>query len=213
VYYHVRGGELLKLSEIKLCHIYYVDYEPVRNGEFNGKHLSVVLKRNNDKFTYVVMPLTSSANGEGVNKINIGRVAGLPLNLQNKDTYAVYDQVRTVNASRFFAVKSGGGKIDVLMDNMVWLKLFGFAAQDMIFNLSQDDKLLVLKNAYDRERFNKAKDIAYNIIKLRKTSTTDEAITALKTEIRETIKDATYTLEAKQVTDGIQEIFNESLNC
>ena len=203
----------MKLSEIKLCHIYYVDYEPVRNGEFNGKHLSVVLKRNNDKFTYVVMPLTSSANGEGVNKINIGRVAGLPLNLQNKDTYAVYDQVRTVNASRFFAVKSGGGKIDVLMDNMVWLKLFGFAAQDMIFNLSQDDKLLVLKNAYDRERFNKAKDIAYNIIKLRKTSTTDEAITALKTEIRETIKDATYTLEAKQVTDGIQEIFNESLNC
>ena len=203
----------MKISEIKIGHIYYVDYEPVRNGEFNGKHLSVVLKQNNDKFTFVVMPLTSSANGVGVNKINIGRVAGFPPNLQNKDTYAVYDQVRTVNASRFFAVKDGGGKIDVPMDNTVWLNLFGLAAQDMIFNLPQDDKIMVLKNAYDKESCNKAKDIAYNIIKLRKTNADEEAITALKSVIRETLKNTSYTLDAKQIADGIQEIFNESSNC
>ena len=203
----------MKLSEIKIGHIYYVDYEPVRNGEFNGKHLSVVLKRNNDKYTYVVMPLTSSANGDGVNKINIGRVAGFPPNLLTKNTYAVYDQVRTVNASRFYAVKSGSDKIDVPLDKVILLNLFELATQDMTFNLTQDDKISVLKNAYDKERFNKAKDLAYNIVKLRKVGADEEAITALKTEIREIIKCASYTLDAKQITDGIQEIFNEALNC
>ena len=58
--------------------MYYVDYEPVKNGEFNGWHLSVVLKKNNDKATFIVMPLTSSPNGDGVNKINIGKITGLP---------------------------------------------------------------------------------------------------------------------------------------
>ena len=200
----------MKLSEIKIGHIYYVDYEPVRNGEFNGKHLSVVLKRNNDKYTYVVMPLTSSANGDGVNKLNIGKVVGFPPNLLVKDTYAVYNQVRTVNASRFYAVKSGSNKIDVPLDKAILLKLFELATQDMIFNLPQDDKILVLKNAYAGERFNKAKDLAYKIIKLRKAN--DEAITALRTEIRDILKDASYMLDAKQITDGIQEIFDDALN-
>ena len=65
----------MKASDIKVGYIYYVDYEPVRNGEFNGVHLSVVLKMNSDRYTFVVMPLTSSANGNGVNKIIL---AGLP---------------------------------------------------------------------------------------------------------------------------------------
>ncbi|MDR1320708.1 MAG: type II toxin-antitoxin system PemK/MazF family toxin [Gracilibacteraceae bacterium] len=111
----------MKSTDIKIGHIYYVDYEPVRDGEFNGKHLSVVLKRNNDKYTFVVMPLTSSANGVGVNKIKIGKVAGLPPNIRNNDTYAVFDQVRTVNANRFMAVKDEGGRIDVSMERGVWL--------------------------------------------------------------------------------------------
>jgi len=57
----------LKVSDIKVGNIYYVDYEPVRKGKFNGLHLSVVLKRNNDRHTFVVMPLTSSVNGDGIN--------------------------------------------------------------------------------------------------------------------------------------------------
>jgi uncharacterized protein YifN (PemK superfamily) len=204
----------LKLSEIKIGCVYYVDYEPVRDGEFNGKHLSVVLKRNNDKYTFVVMPLTSSANGDGVNKIKIGKIAGLPQKLSVKDTYAVFDQVRTVNANRFFSVKDGGNNISVPMDGTVLLGLYELAIRDMIFNLSQDEKIAALKNAYERERFNKAKDIAYNIIKLRKSgAAADEKITALKNEIKEIIKNAPYVLDAKQQADGIQEIFNEALNC
>ena len=201
----------MKSSDIKIGHIYYVDYEPVRNGEFNGKHLSVVLKRNNDKYTFVVIPLTSSANGDGVNKINIGKIAGLPPNIKSKDTYAVYDQMRTVNANRFFAVKDGGNKIDVPMDNTVWLSLYELIMRDMIFNISQEEKIAVLKSAYDRERFNKAKDLAYNIIKLRKSGASEEEIAVIKTEIRDTLKDAAYKLDAKQTADGIKNIFDEAI--
>jgi uncharacterized protein YifN (PemK superfamily) len=198
----------VKSTDIKIGHIYYVDYEPVRDGEFNGKHLSVVLKRNNDKYTFIVIPLTSSANGDGINKINIGKVAELPPNIRSNDTYAVFDQVRTVNANRFMAVKDDGGRMDVSMERGVWLNLFELAVRDMVFNVGQDEKISILKSVYDRERFNKAKDLAYAVIKLR--NSTDEKIAALKAEIRDTLKDAAYTLDAKQTADGIQEIFDEA---
>jgi uncharacterized protein YifN (PemK superfamily) len=198
----------MKSTDIKIGHIYYVDYEPVRDGEFNGKHLSVVLKRNNDKYTFIVIPLTSSANGDGINKINIGKVAELPPNIRSNDTYAVFDQVRTVNANRFMAVRDEGSRIDVSMERGVWLNLFELVVRDMVFNIRQDEKISILKSVYDRERFNKAKDLAYAVIKLR--NSTDEKIVALKAEIRDTLKDTAYTLDAKQTADGIQKVFDEA---
>jgi mRNA-degrading endonuclease toxin of MazEF toxin-antitoxin module len=204
---------MVKSTDIKIGHIYYVDYEPVRDGEFNGKHLSVVLKRNNDKYTFVVMPLTSSTNGDRVNKIKIGKMAGLPPSTRNKDTFAVFDQVRTVNANRFMAVKDAGNRIDVAMEGDVWLNLFELAVRDIVFNVPQDEKIAMLKKAYDRERFNKAKDLAYTVIKLRNSgAAADEKITALKDEIRDTLKDASYVLDAKQAANGIQKIFDEAVN-
>jgi mRNA-degrading endonuclease toxin of MazEF toxin-antitoxin module len=202
----------VKSADIKVGHVYYVDYEPVRDGEFNGKHLSVVLKRNNDKYTFVVMPLTSSANGDGVNKINIGQIAGLPQNIRSKDTYAVFDQVRTVNANRFMAVKDAGNRTDVSMDHGVWLSLFELAVRDMVFNVGQNDRISVLKNAHDRECFIKAKDLAYTVIKLRNSGlASDEKIAALKAEIRDILKDAAYTLNAKEAADGVQKVFDEAV--
>jgi uncharacterized protein YifN (PemK superfamily) len=159
----------MRFSDIKIGHVYYVDYEPVNSGEFNSKHLSVVLKRNNDKYTFIVMPLTSSANGDGVNKIKIGKIPGLPPNLLKKDSYAVFDQVRTVSSSRFYPVKSGNGVAEVSLDIEVWLNLFGLAIQDMIYNVGQDDKISLLKSVYDQERLKKAKDLAYQAIRLRKS--------------------------------------------
>jgi len=201
----------MKASDIKVGYIYYVDYEPVRNGEFNGVHLSAVLKMNSDKYTFVVMPLTSSANGDGVNKINIGRIAGFPPNIKSKDTYAVYNQVRTVNANRFRTIKDANGRIDVPLDSGILSELYDLFMRDMLYSISQDEKISILKKSYDKERFNKAKDIAYNIIKLRKSGADEEIITALKTEIRDTLKEASYKLDAKQTADGIQKIFDEAL--
>ena len=78
--------------------------------------------------------------------------------------------------------------------------------------IRQNDKIAVLKSAYDRERFKKANDLAYSIIKLRNAiSAVEEEVASLKNEIRETLKDADYILNAKQKSDGIQEIFDEAL--
>jgi hypothetical protein len=133
--------------------------------------------------------------------------------IKSKDSYAVFDQVRTVNANRFYPVKSGSSRINVPMDNGTMLKLFELAIRDMIFNAAQDEKISVLKNTYSLERFNKAKDLAYNIIKLRKAGVAaDGRIAALKSEIRETLKGVAYTLDAKQAVDGLQEIFGEALS-
>jgi len=202
----------VKASDIKIGHIYYVNFDPVLHGEFNGKHLSVVLKRNNDKYTFVVMPLTSSANGVGVNKINIGKIAALPASIKAKDTYAVYDQVRTVNANRFVTVKSGSSSIHVPLDSAIWLNLFELAMRDALYYVGQDDKIALLKKAYDRECFIKAKDLAYSVIKLRKAATGNEnRISALLDEIGDTLKGLSYSLDAEQLADGIDSIFNEAL--
>jgi uncharacterized protein YifN (PemK superfamily) len=206
------GGELLKSSDIQVGHIYYVDYEPVRDGEFNGLHLSVVLKRNNDKHTFVVMPLTSSANGDGVNKVKIGKLTGLPLNIRSKDTYAVFNQVRTVNGNRFRALKSGKGRITVPMDSSTFESLYVLFMRDTLYNLDHDKKIAILKKAYDEERFNKAVDLAYTVIKLQRIGTNEGKITALKNDIKEIISDVSYSLDAKQTADGIQIVFNEVKN-
>jgi len=203
----------VKASDIKIGHVYFVSFDPVRVGEFDGKHLSVVLKRNNDRYTFVVMPLTSSANGDGVNKVNIGKLAGLPPNIKGKDTYAVFDQVRTVNANRFFSIKSSGRCTDVPIDNAILLRLFLLAMRDVLFDVDQDDKISVLKNAYDRERFAKAKDLAYIVSKMRKAASPDvEKIAILMEEIRLTLKGAVYTCDAKQAADGIKGIIDEALS-
>ena len=201
----------MKASDIKVGYIYYVDYEPVRSGEFNGIHLSVVLKRNVDKYTFVVMPLTSSANGDGVNKLKVGKIAALPSNISHKDTYAVYNQVRTVNANRFRAVKSSGVRLSVPMDSGVMQSLYGLLIHDVLYNVSQNEKISILKKAYDNERFIKAKDIAYSILKLRKAGASEEKITALIAELKETLQGVNYVLSVAQIADGIQKIFDEAV--
>ena len=97
----------MRFSDIKEGFIFYVIFDPVRDCEFDGRHLAVVLKRNNDKATFIVMPVTSAPNVVGVNKIKLGAMNSLPSSLKTYDTYAVYNQVRTVKADRFIALKEG----------------------------------------------------------------------------------------------------------
>ena len=68
----------MRFSDVKERYLYYVDFDPVRYCEFNGNHLAVVLKKNNDKRTAIVMPLTSRENGVGTNKILIDNIEDLP---------------------------------------------------------------------------------------------------------------------------------------
>jgi hypothetical protein len=85
--------------------------------------------------------------------------------------------------------------------------------RDLLFSMEQDTKIAILKDAYDRERFIKAKNLAYVVIGLKKSGAAcEEKIFELKNEIRKTIKDVRYSLDAQQLEDGIQDIFDDSIN-
>lgn len=203
----------MRFSDIKVGYIYNVIFDPVRDCEFDGKHLAVVLKRNNDKATFIVMPLTSAPNGVGVNKIKLGAMNSLPSSLKSNDTYAVYNQVRTVNADRFIALKEGSAVKECQMEKRIFHKLLFLGLREMVYSIPQDERIEILKCAYEVELISKAKDIAYRIVKLRKDESPDkEQIDELLIQIRETIKGVTYSLDKQLVKDGIDAIFNEAKN-
>lgn len=110
----------MRFSDIKVGYIYNVIFDPVRDCEFDGKHLAVVLKKNNDKASFIVMPLTSAPNGVGVNKMDVGEMECLPTSLKNNHTYAVYNQIRTVNANRFITLKECGTVKECQMEKSLY---------------------------------------------------------------------------------------------
>ena len=201
----------MRFSDIKVGCIYNVIFDPVRDCEFDGKHLAVVLKRNNDKATFIVMPLTSAPNGVGVNKIKLGAMNSLPSSLKNNDTYAVYNQVRTVNADRFIALKEGSAVKECPMEKYIFHKLLFLGLREMVYSIPQDERIEILKSAYEAELISKAKDMAYQIVKLRKEENPNkEIIDELLVQISETIKGITYSLDKQLVKDGIDTIFDEA---
>ena len=202
----------MRFSDIKVGCIYNVIFDPVRNCEFNGKHLAVVLKRNNDKSTYIVMPLTSAPNGVGVNKVKIGAMSCLPTSLKSNETYAVFNQIRTVNADRFIALKEGGMIKDCEMEKDIFHNLLFLGLREIVYGLSQDDRIEVLKYTYETELVAKAKDIAYQIIKLRKKDAEEECIEELLLQIKDILSGVYYFLEQQFLKDGIDKIFEEAKN-
>ena len=203
----------MRFSDIKVGYIYNVIFDPVRDCEFDGKHLAVVLKRNNDKATFIVMPLTSAPNGVGVNKIKLGAMNSLPSSLKTNDTYAVYNQVRTVNADRFIALKEGSAVKECPMEKYIFHKLLFLGLREMVYSIPQEERIVILKSVYEAELISKAKDIAYQIVKLRKDENPNkEKIDELLVQISETIKGITYSLDKQLVKDGIDAIFNEAKN-
>ena len=202
----------MRASDIKVGYIYNVIFDPVRDCEFDGKHLAVVLKKNNDKSTFIVMPLTSASNGNGINKIHIGQVASLPTSLRSNNTYAVFNQVRTVNASRFISLKEGGAVIEALFPQDKFHQLLVLAIKELVYSIDQDSKIRLLKTAYEQECVEKAKDIAYHIIALEKSSDDNLAmVTELEKQIRGILLNVPYSLEQKYIDDGIETIFKRSL--
>jgi len=201
----------MRASDIKVRKIYNVIFDPVRDCEFDGKHLAVVLKKNNDKATFIVMPLTSASNGVGINKIHIGKIASLPSSLRDNSTYAVFNQIRTIHASRFIALKEGDTVIEAELEEDKFYKVLMCAIEELTYSVNQDDKIKLLKKIYEQARITKAKDLAYKILNLEKQEGLKEQIEKLENQIKETIWDIPYCLEQKFVNDGIQTIFERSL--
>ena len=201
----------MRFSDIKVGYIYNVIFDPVRDCEFDGKHLAVVLKKNNDKASFIVMPLTSARNGVGVNKMDVGKMSCLPTSLQNNHSYAVFNQIRTVNANRFIALKEGGTVIECQMEKPLYYQLMVLGLQEIVYNIPQDEKIALLKKTYEAEMVAKARDIAYKILSMKKCKDFEkEQVLALEMQIKDIIKDTPYSLEEQFINDGIDEIFENA---
>ena len=135
----------MKAEEIQVGHVYFVNFDPTKMGEFNSNHMCVVLKKNRDMITFVVIPLTSQGSGAGVNKIPLYIKPYLPPHLRNKDTYAVYDQVRTVSAKRFSKLNEGDEEYDTVVPEKEMVRLY----EAIISNLTES-----LSDAQRNELFN-----------------------------------------------------------
>ncbi len=200
----------MRFSNIKIRHIYNVIFDPVRDCEFNGRHLALVLKRNNDNNTFIVMPLTSASNGNGINKIKLNTINSLPSSLRNNETYAVYNQIRTVNASRFIKLKEGQNVIESKIDDETFNNLFKLGIKDIMFNLDQDEKIELLKKLYEEECIAKAISLAYSIIELKKEiEVREKEIESIKQEIKDTLNGIPYKLEQSHVDNGIRDILDD----
>ena len=134
----------MRSGDIKVGHIYYVDFEPVRKGEFDKYHMALVLKKNANKITFITVPLTSNADGLGVNKMEISISEMLPKNLRDKKSYVVYDQVRTVSASRFHNLMDNGSVCDVAVDKSILLSVLTKIIHNLLYGMDDESVNVVL---------------------------------------------------------------------
>lgn len=133
----------MKAQEIKVGHIYYVEFEPVRKSEFGGRHLCVVVKKNHDKISFVVVPMTSQDSGLGVNKISLGKLSCLPANLRNADSYAVIDQIRTLDATRFYKLHENGSVVDAVLPKEKMIEIYKNIIRDLLHDVDPEDILKI----------------------------------------------------------------------
>ena len=136
----------MKANDIKVGHIYYVDFEPTRKGEFGKLHMCIVLKKNADMITFIVVPLTSQEDAPLGNKMSLGVIETLPDNLKTKQSYAVLDQVRTLNSSRFRNLKSNDEIIDAYVDEDTFFQIWEKIIANMTSDLPKEMKRKIVDN-------------------------------------------------------------------
>jgi len=128
-------------------------------------HLAVVLKKNVDRNTVIVMPLTSSNKGDGTNKVNIGIIPSLPPHLATHDSYAVYDQIRTVSVSRlrFLYNQTTHNIVKSHIPSDIFLDLYRLSIGEILRGLSIDDQMAVFRDAYVYTAQIKLQDLFYAV--------------------------------------------------
>lgn len=188
----------MKFSDIKIKHVYNVIFDPVRNSEFDGKHLALVLKKNNDMKSTIVLPLSSAISGLGSNKIKIS-INSLPTSLRGNPTYAVYNQIRTVHASRFIRLKQGQNIVQANVDNKIFKLLINKIFIDITHDISKS-RIELLETMLDTECVIKAKSIAYQI---KKSIISDEFINESEENIIKLLTNRTVLYNKIDKQNGI----------
>lgn len=198
----------MRYSDIKERYVYYVKFDPVRQCEFDGEHLAVVLKKNVDKKTLIVMPLTSKENGVGSNKEYI-KIDELPERLKKNKSYAVYDKVRSVNYKRCSPVyknTSGKEQCDVKVDDILFVKLLELAKNHIEETLTLDEKLVSYRQELNKLINEKVINLAYSI---KKSKDNEDNIKSLENEIRGIIDNKVkLTFSDTDKEAGIENIIN-----
>ncbi len=202
----------MKFSDVKEKHIYNVVFDPVEQNEFNGKHLALVLKKNNDKKTVIVMPLTTSNNGDMINKKDIGILSCLPLSLQKRgNSFAVFNQIRTINVNRMMALKDDSGRIESKIEEELFLELLGMGIKDMTFCLSADEKIEFFYNLSKEASVKKITSLLYELLKLRKNKEQNQdKIIELENQIKKSILFKDYEFKEKDIF--LQSVLKEFLD-
>lgn len=212
------GGEELRFSDVYEKHIYYVIFDPVEDCEFNGRHLALVIKKNKDGKTAIVVPLTSKENGVGSNKVNIGKIPNLPSNIRNNDSYVVYNQVRTVNCSRFIALKEGQARtrVSVPVDPELFNSILSICSDELFSAVSNGEKLNHHYMKYVELSVQELINDAYAIIKLLKQDLVKEIrdeINQISSRIKALSNNINFSEHIGDIDrkNGVVEIINKSI--
>lgn len=201
----------MKFSDVKIKHIYNVIFNPVRASEFDSTHLALVLKKNNDNKTVIVMPLTTSSNGEPINKKNLGILDCLPTSLQSRgSTFAVFNQIRTINVNRMIALKENNIVIESKIKDELFFELLSLGVKDLVFALEPEEKINFFYEITKSESTKKLTSLLYELRKLRKNSEENsQKIMEIKEKIKNSLIFKNYILDEKD--SSLQNILDEFL--
>lgn len=197
---------------IKERYIYYVEFSPIKSGEFGSPHLAIVLRLNKDKKAALVVPLTSAEDSQPdsdkSNKINLGKLQCLPERLHKKNTYAVLDHARSVSFDRFSPIREGEVELD---DDSFKLIVSEYLSMLLLIFNQTDQKDFLFEN-YENLAIKDLLNKAYSIKKMRSSqSINTEAIEFIKKEILSVANKTIDISKCKNVPSEIIDIINEVL--
>lgn len=197
----------MRFSDVKEKYLYYVNFDPVQPSEFDKEHLAVVLKKNADKRTAIVMPLTSQRNGAGVNTVLLPTIQALPNRLKSDDSYAVYDKIRSVNYSRFqpiYKERQGNQIVEVKLEDKTFQFLIKLGTEHLETKLTLDEKLALYSEKFDKSVNEKVVNLAYSI---KKSNGDKEIVESIEAEIKSIINSEPKLVYSEtEKEDGIENI-------
>lgn len=168
-------------KEIKVKHVYYVDFNRVRESEFKDNHLAVVLRKNkNNKNkgdeTFIVIPLTKQETRDN-SGLEI-KIDGLPTKIKGNKSFAIGNKIRSVNYSRFTYIVDDNSQLakDIKVDDETFRTLIEHGVTHLEHALTIEEKIDLHKAKLDI--FTKAhiRDLAFKIKKAKKENEEYESI-------------------------------------
>lgn len=156
------NNKFIRLSDIKEKKVYYVDYEPSTGNEFGRHHMSIVLKKNSEDKSLIVVPLTGRIDKLTPDKTLSVQLLGLPERLKKKQTYAVINKIRTVDYSRFENIIDKN-IVEVGINDDEFLNLVSHITDEVESTLTLNQKKAIYKIKLDRAINKEIKNLAYLI--------------------------------------------------